>query len=573
MAPNGHAPPQGRLLDIPVLTDWRSTDSVGVLRSIMLEHERGMFFRSATLADEMLSDDRIAGVLSTRIGGLLCADLTFKPADDRRKSLKLARILGGSDEASDDGEWLRMLDFDTAFALLKWKILMGVAVAEIVWQTDADMWRPRLIPWHPRHLWWNWGQRVFQLVTSGPDPTAPYVVRGGSSWTIDLPRVDRDPGREGKWFVWGRPYSWMHGAIRALGMKFLDRTWNERDWSRYCEKHGMAIMEGKVPSGTDAGEKAQFLDDLRNVGNEPTIVTPQAPNGEPSYGIQMHEATSRTWETYKARKEALDTDIAVLLLGQNLTSEVSGGSFAAAQVHEGIRIDKKRQDAELFRQVRDQVLIPWTAYNFDSSRPEELAPYPEPQIEPAEDEESEANALKLLGDACQSLKLACPVVDVRAVLEAHGVPIDESLEAEAEAPTATPPAPPNPPPSPNGTGDGEAKPENETEPAERVATATALLSAAKVKIGKTAGRAALKRVAKYHDALVTRARKQAAKIMAPDLAAIRDDIDAATDYQDLRRRVVRRFRALKSPTELAGLIERLNLLGNVTARDDVLRGL
>jgi hypothetical protein len=80
-------------------------------------------------------------------------------------------------------------------------------------------------------------------------------------------------------------------------------------------------------------------------------------------------------------------------------------------------------------------------------------------------------------------------------------------------------------------------------------------------------------VAKYHDALTAHARRLAASALAPDLDAIRDDIDEAKDFGDLKRRVVKRFRAMKSTAELAGIIERLNVLGNRTGRDDILRGL
>lgn len=445
---SGYAPVMGRYLDIPVLPDWRSTDSVDSMYGIMREHERGMFMRSALLVEEMMTDDRISGVLATRIGGLLCAELTFKPADDRKRSLKLARILGGSDESNSDGEWLRILDFDTAFDLLKWKIMLGVAVAEIVWDTRGGEWLPRLNVWHPRHLWWNWGTREFYLATQGPDPLNP-VQLDNPEYLIKLPRTDLGQNRGGHWFVWGRQNSWLNGAVRPLGMKYLDRVWNERDWARYCEKHGMAIIEGKVPSGEDAEKKALFENDVSTLNNEGVIITPQGRDGEASYGIQLHEATARSWETFKARKETLDTDIAICLLGQNLSTEVQGGSFAAASVHEGIRIDKKRQDANLYKEIREQVLIPWVESNLGAGkyadikgRGESLAPYPQAHIEPPEDEESEANALKLLGEAVQALVAAYPAVDKRAILETAGVPIDEDLAAALEEAERNPPRPP-----------------------------------------------------------------------------------------------------------------------------------
>jgi phage gp29-like protein len=576
----GNGPIQGRYLDIPVLPDWRETDSVSAMTEIMREHEHGMFMRSAMLVEEMMTDDRISGVLSTRIGGLLCADLTFNPADERRKSQKLARILGGADETQSDGEWLRMLDFDTAFDLLKWKIMLGVAVAEIVWDpSDGEMWRPRLNVWHPRHLYWNVGSREFILLTSGADPSSPILI-GQDGYSIHLPRTERGKNTSGHWFVWGRQYSWLRGAVRPLAMKYLDRTWNERDWARYCEKHGLAIIVGKAPMGGDVDEKREFEDDLDNIGSETTIIVPQAEAGQPSYDVDLLEATSKSWETFQARKKELDVDIAITLLGQNLTTEVKGGSLAAASIHEGIRIDKKKQDAEIFSQVREQVLIPWASYNYGIGQGERLAPYPQPQIAPPEDEESEANALLLLGNACQSLLLAYPGVDVRAILETRGVPIDEDIAAALEAVKGSPEATPVVPPKPGDdgqskTGEPAASGDDKKPSAEDGAhLTTAFLTAiARLKASRSGGPTALKRVAKYHDAVVERARRKAGTLLGTELEVIREDIEAATDFPDLKRRIVKRFKFMKSPKELAALIERVNVLGHQTGRLDVLQGL
>jgi phage gp29-like protein len=603
----------------------------------MQEHARGMFIRSALLVDEMCTDDRISGVLSTRIGGLLCADLNFKPANDRRKSIKLAQFLGGSDASADDGAWLRMLDLDTAKALLKWKIMLGVAVAEIVWESDATSWLPKLVVYHPSHLWWNWGNRRFCLATNGPDPTQP-IRFDKPEWMITLPRPERKEERNGHWFVWGNQSSWMQGAIRSLGMKYLDRIWNERDWARYNEKHGMALIEGKIPSGAPAEEKAHFEHDLNNLNNEPVVITPQAETGQPSYGIEFHEATSKSWETYQARKQTLDTDIAVCILGQNLTTEVSGGSLAAASIHEGIRIDKKREDADLYVQVRQQVLVPWVDYNVGKGCGQDQAPYPHPQINPPEDNESEGNALLLLGEACQALQRAYPGVDVRAILETRGIPIDDDVASALEAvkgePEGTPLAesdiPSDIPDDGNRVStygnEQTAKPFALTPTAQasiitvnEIRTAsglplwrdadgdltvsefqakhggviadavraedgekqgdgahltTAFLTAiSRLKASRANGPAALKRVAKYHDAVVERARRKAGSALEPLLDEIREDLTASTGPDDLKRRIVKRFKHRASPTELAKIIERVNLLGHMTGRSDILKGL
>ena len=600
----GHAfagmdsPPQGQYLDNPVITDWRSTDSVSKLRDIMVSHERGMFQQSALFVDEMLTDDRIRGVLDTRIGGLLSAPLTFTPADDRRKSQKLAHIL------DDDQVWLQIFDYDTAYAILKWKIMLGVAIAEIVWKLSSDAWVPRLVVWHPRHLWWNWGTRVFQLATGGPDPKIPLdqqqKMRSANAYLVDMPRVDVEIQPRSRWFVWGRQYSWMDGAIRSLGMKFIDRQWTERDWARYCEKHGMAIIEGKVPSGTDDGEKAKFLHDLGNIGNEATIVTPQGATGMPSYGIQLHEAAAQTWQTFKARKESLDADIAIDLLGQNLTTQSVGGSGTlAGNVHENIRMDKKRQDAEMYRHVRSQVLIPWAEENFGQG--DEVAPYPEPQIEPPEKEDVLADTFLKLGQGLQQLKLASSRVDVETMLDAQGIPMLDVDDPRAQQPA--PPALPSVPPvkgallpvpgaAPAAGAVPAAKPDDEggQQSTETASAALATLSVAGQYMAPgTAARAYLtrastfkpgsagrKRVAKYQDLMAQRAAGLAAQALGPTLEMIREDLETVgkmngTDEQKLRelkKRVIRRYPNMPA-APLAGIVKRISEYWHLAGRDSV----
>ena len=586
-------PPQGNYLDNPVLTDWRSTDSVSKLRDIMVGHERGMFVQSALLVDEMLTDDRIRGVLDTRIGGILSAPLTFTPADDRRKSQKLAHLL------DEDGLWAKMLDYDTSYALLKWKIMLGVAVAEIVWMLNSEEWVPRLVVYHPRHMWWNWGTRTFQLATQGPDPLLSQEqqqkMRGANAYMVDLPRVDIAIQPQSKWFIWGRQYSWMDGAIRDLGMKFIDRQWTERDWARYCEKHGLAIIEGKIPSGTDDAEKAAFLHDLSNIGNEGTIVTPQAPQGMPCYGIELHEATAQTWQTFKARKESLDADIAIALLGQSMTTQATGaglGSGGVAEVHETIRIDKKRTDAEMYKHLRAQVLVPWAEYNFGHGN--DVAPYLEPQIDPPEDEDALASAFLKLGQGLQQLKLASARVDVDTMLEEQGIPMLEEGD-----PRAQPPVPPALPPgtsAPNVPGAEATAPPSagqapiEPPPGAKLTTASAAIgeyippdavAAVRAYLSRAhkPGSAGRKRVAKYQDIMAQRAAAMAAQAMGPTLEMIREDLESVgkldvpdeQKLRELKKRVLRRYPTMPA-APLAGIVKRLSEYWHLAGRDSVAGG-
>lgn len=404
-----------RYTQIPILTNWRQTDSVYQLRQILDEHEYGTFFNSAPLWEEMLTDDRIAATVDTRVGGLMCAELTFVPASEKLKAKKLADAMGGVDRTRDDGLWNRIVSHETAKQLLRWKIGLGVAFGPIVWKPTANTFTPRLIAWHPKYLRWDHGQRRFFVVT----------LEGEQ---IMMPDTEDEPRSDGAWFMWGGYRSWMNGLIRSLGMKYIDRSWNERDWSRRNEKYGMAILEGKHPASASNEDKDRWKAQLANMGNEPAVLTPQANDktGNPGYGIELHELSGEGWQCFGDRKKSLDSDIAVRVLGQELTTtSAPNGNRALGEVHEKIRTDIKRDDSAFFSVAREQVLC-WYAYH-NASDPS-LAPYPQPQITAPEDPLADAQELLTIVTAIEK---APPELDTQAILEAHGLPVREGEDLAA----------------------------------------------------------------------------------------------------------------------------------------------
>jgi hypothetical protein len=414
-------------------------------------------------------------------------------------------------------------------------------------------------PWHPRFLRWDWTREQFAVVSWG-EPV------------IYLPRTDEEARGDGKWFFWGGYRSWMTGLVRSLGMKYIDRNWTERDWARYCEKYGLNIIEGKVPSGASEDEKAYYHRQLANLGNEPTIVTPQGrTKDDASFGLEIHECTAQGWQAFKSRKESLDTDIAVRVLGQNLTTEVKEGSLAASKVHEGIRGDVKRRDAHFFKAAREQILCWWAYYNFGDP---ELAPYLHPEITAAIDPTDEANQLLTL---MQAMQIAPPDVDAAAILEAHGVPI---LEGDALAEKlARMPAQPAPGAQPGAPAKAPAQVSDETvgkvaaamtgEPGEEMEP-TKLTAPTELVVLK-AGTILAKRQDLYQETVAARARRLAGKALAPTIEALLGHIDNAKSFADIKAIVVKAARKRGAGVEeIAKLVERVNLLAHLQGREDVL---
>ena len=415
-------------------------DSVSGIQSILQTHDRGYFFTSAQLADAMMRDDRISGVLKTRVGALLASPVEVKPANASAKAKIAADLIGGSDDEA--GLWERIFPSEVVGALSSWGNKLGFGLAEIVWDTNARMrewttiapgvqlaskrervaWLPRLKIWHPQFVYWDWAEMRYVLLT------AEGLVR--------LPRVDSQPYSDGKWVIYtpyGYQYGWLDGLIRPLADKYLMRGWDYRDWARYNERHGMPIIKGKYPADSDATLKSKFQNDLSNIASDAVIGLPQLPKDKGSFDVEYEEAEAKTHETFQLFKKELDVDIAVAVLGQNLTTEggTDGGSRALGQIQNLIRIDKALEDARIANVLRDQVLTHWAFYNFGTP---DLAPRPSFAVEPPEDEGKEGAALKAIGDGIQSLKLAGAPVDERAILDRFGVPmLSEEEQAAREA--------------------------------------------------------------------------------------------------------------------------------------------
>ncbi len=404
----------------PVIPLFRQYARKQEIDSILNEHSFGSFGRPSQLIDELMTDDRISGTIETRIGGLLSAELEIRPARDRRRERKLAELLGGVDDSK--GLWPSIVSPAAAFEILKWGHLNGIAVAQIAWERGpAGEWLPRLCPWHPRHLRWDWSARCLKMQTANMGEVA-------------LPDLEANPEGDGNWFIWaphGLALGWLNGMVRSLAHLYLMRQWSHRDWARYCEKHGMSILKALVPQWAKPKEKQDWLDALSNLGSESAVACPTGKKDEGSFDMALVEAQARTWEAFKDFLTLINNGVAIRVLGQNLTTEggTDGGSRALGQVHDLVRLDKAIEDAGIGDAFSRQILRPWARYNYGDP---ELAPVVIYHVEPPANLAQEALGLKTLGEGLQALALASDRVDVDAILEAQGVPLlsDEEVAAQ-----------------------------------------------------------------------------------------------------------------------------------------------
>lgn len=407
-------------------TGW---NNLGDVHSTLRELEFGRFKMAAFMYDQMFRDDRFFGTMRTRIDALESVPLDVNPADTRSLAVKLAEALGGDDD--EPGQWDRQFPAPVIGELNRWGIGLNFGLAEIIWDTsDPKNWCPWLKPWHPQWVRWDWGTFSYKVMTADGE--------------VELPRLDENPRGDGKWFIWcpfGYDQAWMKGLVRSAAVSVLERGLGRRDWGRYNEKAGLPLDKIMVPSDAKEEEKDAVFGSIAGRNGETAIMLEdpgeEAGRVNGKWDLELVEAKSQNWDTFQEHRHELNADIAIVVLGQNLTTEMGGsgasGSKAGGQVHEAVRRDKLRKDAGIAVAIRDQVLT-WDAeFNFGD---ETLAPRPIYRVDPPEDKAANATALSTLATALATFKTAGAPVQVREILEDAEVPMmtpEEEAAAKAVA--------------------------------------------------------------------------------------------------------------------------------------------
>jgi len=371
------------------LSKWTVADVEAAIKAF----EQGMFRDAALLWDAMMREDRIMAVINTRVQGLLGLPFSFTDGTDKRRSSAISRV------AQD--AWPRMFPDSSVKTALITALGMGVVACELVWNTSGSPWTFTLRPWPAQFLEYRWTTRSYWIYTmEGPIE----IVRGDGKWLL---------------LEFGEPYAWMTGLVRTLAIPYLVRSFTLRDWANYSEVHGSPIKKVFVPDDAEEVEKDGFFRRVREMARNGTVKLPRPSDGTKSWDVELLEATSQTWMGFEHLRQQAATDIAVTVLGQNLTTEVRGGSMAAANVHERVRLDVLEADAGILSNnlIRD-VFRPWAAYNYGNP---ELAPTPTWDATPPADRNQDALTLGSLASALPILESAG--VDIPALLEGYGIPL------------------------------------------------------------------------------------------------------------------------------------------------------
>ena len=280
------------------------------------------------------------------------------------------------------------------------------------------------------------------------------------------------------------------------------------------------------------------------------------------YGTELDlvEATGNTWNTFQSAIDWAATEISIAVLGQNLTTQVEGGSLAASKTHRDIERVLVQGDAETESTfLREQILGWWAAYNFGDPS---IAPWPRRRTEEPENLEATAAMLKSCGDALLALRSAGFSVDMKAMAEKFGIPLDAMPAAQEPGQNGQNSEPPV-------SGEDLAK---SAQQGQSTATASGIWMAATAATqpqqddlpsGASVGFDTI-------DAMADLAEKKATPIIEDQSDIILRVIDEATDEEDLERRLRDSFVEMESG-ELNAILERALILADLEGRWSVLQ--
>lgn len=493
-------------------------DSLFSVKAAIRELELGQLARPAVLLDAMTRDDALGGALKRRAEALPSLPLSVEKGTGRHAQY-VADSLGKDFE--------KMAPDSELASLVQWGITLGVGFAEVKWKLNSSRWMPRLRVWHP----WAFHYRHDLEKWFGTDQNGTFeVTPGNGQWVVYEPY-----GRKG----------FLRASVRELYMPWLLRQWGQRDSGRYSEVYGSPIRKGYVPRDASKETVDAFMRELAALGNETSITLPRGINGQPGFDLELLEARGDGMDQFLALINNAKTDIRVAILGQNLTTEVSGGSYAAAKVHESVRNDLLQADADKLSDcINEQLVLPWAVFNFGT---QEIAPKICWNTQPPEDKKTEGDAMAALAAGLVAMKAAGVNLDIDKIIEAKGYPVSEPSEEAEEGEEA----------------EEEEKAEGESEE-EAKESETLSMPSDKQMAGAIFGQA-------FQDAMVTSAASEAGAKAGKEMAILLSAVMESSSYGELRKKLVEAYKDM-STDGLSEVLYKALVLAQLNGIDSVFEG-
>lgn len=291
--------------------------------------------------------DQFAGVVQTRRNAVTALEWRIEPEINEDEEGAFAKEV--ADYIGDKLATLK--NWSTALRHLSEAIGPNLAVIELIWE-KAELVDLVIVP-------------CTRLVSH------PFTNTGVSIRTDDQYMGWPTEDFPGKFIVYvpnargGFPFrtTLTHASVGAYLMIHFSRV----DWLAFSEAYGSATRVVNYDDDVVDMDRDTLIKYANEGGADAAIVMPKGAT------LEFMQAVG-TGETYQKQLDYADSKLAILWLGQTLTTDVGGvGSFAAAKVHDNVRGDLLASDLQSEAScIREQLIRPMVELRY----PGKSAPIP-----------------------------------------------------------------------------------------------------------------------------------------------------------------------------------------------------
>jgi phage gp29-like protein len=311
--------------------------------SILREADVGLTRRLIDLGKSARKkDSRLDGVAAMRVTVIKSRRWVLKPAvglENDAAHLEHVAIVS------------RMLgEKRVAFAENREHLAHGVlepqAVLEHNWyRSSTGFWNTAPSWRHPRRFVWNDKGQLCKCDLGVDSAQGVPLTNFPAKFVVHTPVAGRSD------------YPWMRGALRSRLLGSLAKRKGVGWWLSAIERYGQPQVFATLDDG-DSNLVDRVLKALRSIGPDWRAILPSGVDLKPIPG-QVSESLHKSFVDWQ------NTEDAVLILGQNLSTEVKGGSYAAAASQERVRADILGSDlTALDETTDDQWIAPIWQYNW-----------------------------------------------------------------------------------------------------------------------------------------------------------------------------------------------------------------
>lgn len=371
------------------------------LAEILKEADAGDVLRQMELFEEMEEKDpHLFSQLQTRKNSVTGLDFEIIPFSDEPRDKEIAAFI---EEQLTGIEGFEDVENDLLDAIGK-----GFAVSEIMWGCEEGRVSVREIKSrHQKRFFWDSLDDSFKVRTQEHTeglllPANKFIIHKYKARSGHTSRA---------------------GILRVVVWMYLFKNYDLKDWVSFAEVYGLPLRLGKYAQGASEADKQALMRALIQIGADAAGIIPDGT----SIDFITTEKTSSA-DLYERLARYCDEQISKAVLGQTLTSDSGGGSYAQSKTHNDVRHDLTIADCKaLASTLRRDLIRPLCIFNFAEGKR-----IPKIQFDCEESEDLEQTA-RILDTLIGSIGLPVPV---SYIYKKFSIPEPESGEE-----TAAPPAP------------------------------------------------------------------------------------------------------------------------------------